>query len=103
ENRRYFSDQDQYRRPRQKTEQNMVEYWVPPDKSTGKKSTNGSNGQPTQPRKPNQVCPTTTSGGGGAGNGAAGGTSNGKRAMKIPKVKEPRGDNSSKKSSAAIA
>ncbi|ULU03160.1 hypothetical protein L3Y34_002622 [Caenorhabditis briggsae] len=93
ENRRYFADQE-FRRPRHKPDQNMVEYWVPPEKTpVVKKNTNGvQNGnQNGQPKKLNQVGPASTPGNNG----------NGKRAMKIPKVKEPRGgDNSSKKSSA---
>ncbi|CAI2348833.1 unnamed protein product [Caenorhabditis sp. 36 PRJEB53466] len=86
ENRRYFADQE-FRRPRHKPDQNMVEYWVPPEKAQPPKKTTNGQAPPTgQPRKINQVCPTSAP--------------NGKRAMKIPKVKEPRGENSSKKSSA---
>lgn len=75
----------------------MVEYWVPPEKTTVAKKSGGGGqvAQNGQVKKINQVCPTPN---GGNGNG---GPTNGKRAMKIPKVKEPRGgDNSSKKSSA---
>ncbi|CCD67400.1 uncharacterized protein CELE_C45G9.11 [Caenorhabditis elegans] len=86
ENRRYFADQD-FRRPRHKPDQNMVEYWVPPEKtSVAKNNTTGQAVTPGQAKKLNQVCPASAP--------------NGKRAMKIPKVKEPRGENSSKKSSA---
>ncbi|CAL2037705.1 unnamed protein product [Caenorhabditis brenneri] len=71
----------------------MVEYWVPPEKTPAPKKITNGNGQVQQngqAKKLNQVSPATTN------------TPNGKRAMKIPKVKEPRvgGDSSSKKSSA---
>ncbi|CAB3403685.1 unnamed protein product [Caenorhabditis bovis] len=81
ENRRYFSDSDNWRSRHR--EQNMVEYWVPPETNT--KKTTATNGAQTQ-KKSSQP--------------SYGGGQNGRKSMKIPKVKEPRNENSSKKSSA---